>query len=130
MLPGSPRRRTAVTQHEMGCWGHWNNTPSRKASGFSHLVDIYSCALVMDETRKPTRTGGNYPRHKIERDSSFCLAYLKPPVVRSHVVAHRSQKTDVSHRRPVDVVEWSILKRLELLEFVFTRPALRDNQNG
>lgn len=57
------------------------------------------------------------------------LSYLKPPIVRPHIVAHSSQKTDVPHRRPVDVVEWSVLKRLELLEFIFTRPTLQNNQS-
>lgn len=57
------------------------------------------------------------------------LSHLKPPVVRPNVVAHSSQKTDVPHRRPVDVVEWSILKRLEFLEFIFARPALGNNQS-
>lgn len=52
------------------------------------------------------------------------MVHLKPPVVRPHVVAHSSQEADVSHRRPVDVVEGSILKGFKLLEFVFAHPTL------
>lgn len=62
-------------------------------------------------------------RYKL-RTTGQLVPHLKPPVVRPHVVAHSSQKADVPHRRPVDVVEGSILKGLKLLEFVLAHPAL------
>lgn len=47
--------------------------------------------------------------------------------MRPHVVAHSSQEANVSHRGPIKVVERSLLQRLQLLELVLARPALKTN---
>lgn len=55
------------------------------------------------------------------------MSYLQPPVVRPYVVAHSSQEANVSHRGPIKVVERSLLQRLQLLELILPRPALKTN---
>lgn len=50
--------------------------------------------------------------------------------MRPHIVTHSRQQANVSHRRPINVVEGSLLQRLQLLEFILARSTLSDEDHS